>query len=131
MPLPSHSSPENHSEALVILLQASASFSSLKIDACTPVQLAMITAIRTHSESGLSCILNQPTDVISATLPPLDRTALHFAAEASSGSSLLKFLMISSKIDLEAEDKDGKTPVQVAAKGAHQLLINLGVGWRA
>lgn len=90
----------------------------------------MITAIRTHSEIDLFGILNQPTDVISATLPPLDRTALHFAAEAGCGSSLLKILLIFSGVDMKAEDKDGKLPVQVAAKGAHQLLVKLEARWR-
>ena len=33
--------------------------------------------------------------------------------------------------DLEAEDKDGKTPFEIAScKGAHQLLINLRAKWR-
>ena len=125
-----HSSLRSPSEAMTILLQAGASFSSLKKDGCTPLQFAMITAIRTQSEGSISSILHQEKDLISSKLPPLDRTPLHFAAEAGCGSSILR-LLVSSGADLEAEDKDGKTPVQVAAKGAHQLLVNLGARWRS
>ena len=39
-------------------------------------------------------------------------------------------LLFSREADLEAEDKEGKTPVQVAAKGAQRLLINRGARWR-
>ena len=117
-------------EAMKILLQAGASFASLNKDACTPLQFAMITAIRTHSESDLSSILNQQRDLSSSKLPPQDRTPLHFAAEAGCGTPILR-LLIFRGADLEAEDKDGKTPVQVAAKGVHQLLVNMGARWRA
>ena len=120
----------NPSEVVKILLQAGASFASLNKDVCTPLQLAMITAIRTHSESNLSSILNQQRDLSSSKLPPLDRTPLHFAAEAGCGTPILRMLVIRGA-DMEAEDKDGKTPVQVAAKGAHQLLVNMGARWRA
>ena len=125
-----HSSLRNRSEAMKILLQAGASFSSLNKDGCTTLQFAMITAIRSHSESDLSSILSQQIDLSSNKLPPLDRTPLHFAAEAGCGSSILR-LLISRGADLEAEDKDGKTPVQMAAKGTHQLLVNVGAQWRA
>ena len=47
-----------------------------------PIQLAIITAIRIDSESDLASIPNLKADLISAKLSPLDRTALHFAAEA-------------------------------------------------
>ena len=57
------------------------------------------------------------------------RTPLHFAAEAGCGSSVLG-LLVSRGADLEAEDKDGKTPMQVAARGADQLLVNMGARWR-
>ena len=125
-----HSNHGNHSKAMTILDKASASFSSLKKDGCTPLQLAMITAIKTNSHDQLSSILNQQMGLVFAKLPPLDRTALHIAAESGCGSHLLR-LLVSSGADLEAEDKEGKTPVQIAAKGAHQLLINLGAQWRA
>ena len=125
-----HSSLRKPSEVIAILVPAGASFSSLKKDGCTPVQFAMITAIRTQSESSISSILRQEKDLISSKLPPLDRTPLHFAAEAGCGSSILG-LLVSRGADLEAEDKDGKTPVQVATKGSHQLLVNLGARWRA
>ena len=125
-----HSSLRNRSEAMKILVQAGASFSSLKKDGCTPLQFAMITAIRTHSEGDLSTILNQQIDLSSSKLPPLDRTPLHVAAEADCGTFILR-LLVSHGADLEAEDKDGKTPVQVAAEGAHQRLVNIGARWRA
>lgn len=118
------------SAAMLLLLEAGASTSSLNKDGHTPLQLAMITSMKTSSPSHLSSILDQQTDLIFAKLPPLDRTALHFAAEADCGSSILN-LLFSRKADLEAEDKDGKTPVQVAGKGAHRLLINRGAQWRA
>ena len=125
----SHSSHGNHSKAIKILLQAGASFSSFNPDGCTPLQIDMITAILTNSESDLFMVLNQQTDLVSSKLPPLDRTPLHFAAETGCNSSVLK-LLVSSRADLEAEDKDGKTPVQVATKEAHQRLINIGARWR-
>ena len=124
-----HSNHRNNSQAMPILLRAGASFSSLSKDGCTPLQLAMFTAIRSHSEKDLSSILKREPDLVSAKLPPLDRTALHFAAEAGCASSFLR-LLLDSGADLEAEDKDGRTPVQVAAKEAHQLLINFGARWR-
>lgn len=128
--VPFHSSHRNHSEAITILLQAGASFSSLNQDECTPLQFAMITAIPNHSESDLSSILNQQADLVSSKLPPLDRTPLHFAAETGCNFPILE-LLSSSGADLEAEDKDGKTPLQVATKEAHQRLINIGARWRA
>ena len=66
-----HSSLRHHSEAMKTPLQAGASFSPLNKDACTPLQFAMITAIRTHSESDLSSILNQQIDLSFSKLPPL------------------------------------------------------------
>ena len=126
----SHSSHGNHSKAIKILLQAGASFSSFNPDGCTPLQIDMITAILTNSESDLFMVLNQQTDLVSSKLPPLDRTPLHFAAETGCNSSVLR-LLVSSGADLEAEDKDGKTPLQVATKEAHQRLINIGARWRA
>ena len=117
------------SAAMLLLLEAGASTSSLNKDGYTPLQLAMITSIKTTSPSHLSSILDQQTDLISAKLPPLDRTLLHLAAEADCGSSMLSVLF-SRQADLEAEDKDGKTPVQVAGKRAQQLLINRGALWR-
>lgn len=113
------------SAAAMLLLEAGASSSSLNKDGYTPLQLAMITSIKMNSPSHLSSILDQQTDLISAKLPPLDRTALHFAAEAGCGSSILD-LLFAMNADLKAEDKNGKTPVQVASKGAHRLLINHG-----
>lgn len=117
------------SPAMLLLIEAGASSSSLNNDGYTPLQLALITSIRTHSPSYLSSVLGQQTDLISVQLPPLDRTALHFAAEANCGSSILKILLL-RKADLEAEDKDGKTPVQLAGKETHQLLINHGARWK-
>lgn len=73
--VPFHSTHRNHSEAITILLQAGASFSSLNQDECTPLQFAMITAIRNHSESDLSSILDQQADLVSSKLPPLDLRA--------------------------------------------------------
>lgn len=127
--VPFHSTHRNHSEAITILLQAGASFSSLNQDECTPLQFAMITAIRNHSESDLSSILNQQADLVSSKLPPLDRTPLHFAAETGCNSPILELLSFSGA-DLEAEDKDGKTPVQVATKEAHQWLRYQDPTWR-
>lgn len=117
------------SAAMLLLLEAGASTSSLNKDGYTPLQIALITSSKSTSTSHLSSILDQQTDLISAKLPPLDRTALHFAAEADCGSSVLD-LLISRMADLEAEDKDGKTPMQVAGKGAQQLLIRRGAQWR-
>ena len=117
------------SPATLLLLKAGASTFSLNKDGYTPFQLAMITSIKTVSAHHLAGILHLQTDLVSAKLPPRDRTALHFAAEAGCGSSVLS-LLISRGGDLEAEDKDGKTPVQVAAQRTHQLLINLGALWR-
>lgn len=78
----SHMSHGNHSEAMMILLQAGASFSSLKMDGCMPAQLAIITTIRIHSESDFFNILSLQADLISTKLPLLGRTALHFVSEA-------------------------------------------------
>lgn len=58
---------KTHSEAMTVLLQASASFSSFKKNGYTPLQFAMVTAIRFHSESALSGILIQPIDVVSTS----------------------------------------------------------------
>ena len=119
-----------NSEAIQVLRQAGACFSSFNPDGCTPLQINMITAILTKSDRDLSTILNPPTDLVSSKLPPLDRTPLHFAAETGCNSHILN-LLVSCGADLEAEDKDGKTPVQVATKEAHQRLINIGARWRA
>ena len=113
----------HYPSAALLLLEAGASSSSLNKDGYTPIQLAMITSINMNSPSHLSSILDQQTDLISAKLPPLDRTALHFAAEAGCGSSIPD-LLLSRNADLNAEDKNGKTPVQVATRGAHRLLIS-------
>ena len=112
-----------------LLLEAGASTSSLNKDGYTPFQLAMITSIKNSSPDHLTRILDQQTDLISAKFPPLDRTALHFAAEADCGSPIL-WVLFSRNADLEAEDKNGKTPLQIAGKRAHQLLINRGARWR-
>ena len=118
------------SAAMLLLLTAGASTSSLNRDGYTPLQLTLITAIRTSKAIHLSSVLKEEPDLISAKLPPLDRTVLHFAAEADCGSGILNMLFRRGA-DLEAEDKDGKTAVQVAGKRAHQLLINRGAQWRA
>lgn len=119
----------HYPSAAKLLLEAGASSSSPNKDGYTPLQLAMITSIKMNSPSHLSSILDQQTDLISAKLPPLDRTALHFAAEAGCGSSILD-LLFSRNADLKAEDKNGKTPVQVATRGAHRLFINHGARGR-
>ena len=90
---------------MLLLLEAGASTSSLNKDGYTPFQLAMITSIKIGSTSHLSGVLDQQTDLISAKLPPLDRTALHFAAEADCGSSILN-LLFQRAANLEAEDKE-------------------------
>lgn len=117
---------------MLLLLEGGASVYSLDKDGCTPLQLALIACIRTKSSATLgqlSNILDQQPGLISAKLPPLDRTALHFAAEADCGSAILSVLF-SRKADLEAEDKNGKTPVQLTDNVAHWLLINHGAQWR-
>ena len=124
--------PSSHpypSAAMLLLLEAGASTSARDKDGYTPLQLAMVTSIKTTSPTHLASILDQQTDLISAKLPPLHRTALHFAAEAGCGSPLLNVLF-SKGADLEAEDKDGRTPVQIASNGAHRLLVNQGAHWR-
>ncbi|KAI4134579.1 MAG: hypothetical protein LQ347_001395 [Umbilicaria vellea] len=117
------------SAVMLLLLEAGASTSSLNKDGYTPFQLAMFTSIKTGSQLALSSILDQQPDLISAKLPPLDRTALHFAAEADCELSTLEMLL-SWKPDLEAEDKDGKTPMQIAGKVTRRLLISRGARWR-
>lgn len=122
--------PWSHPFAVVsLLLEAGASTSSLNKDGYTPFQLAIITSIKKSSPEHLSSILDQQTDLISAKFPPLDRTGLHFAAEADCGSPILRVLFLRDA-DLEAEDKNGKTPLQIAGRRAHQLLINRGARWR-
>ena len=117
------------SAAMLHLLQAGASTTALNRDGYTPSQLALITAIQTGSGSHLAAILKHEPDLISAPLPPLERRALHFAAEADCGSGILEELFWRGA-ELEAEDKEGKTALEIAGKRAHQLLINRGARWR-
>ena len=121
--------PQYPSPVMPHLLKAGASVSSLDRDGYTPFQLYLVRSIRNNIPDVLSTILDQQTDLVFAKFPPRDRTVLHLAAEADCGSSLIRMLL-SRGADLEAEDKDGKTPIKVAAKSAHRLLINLGARWK-
>ena len=117
------------SAAMSFLLKAGASTSSLNRDGYTPLQLTLITSVKTSSASHLSSILRHEPDLISAKIPPLDRTALHLAAEADCGSDIFNELFW-RRVDLEAEDKEGKTALQISSERVHQLLINRGAEWR-
>ena len=126
------STPWSHqfpSSSMLHLLEAGASTSARNEDGYTPLQLALIMALRANSANHLSGILDHQEDLISATFPPLDRTLLHFAAEANCGSPILRVLF-ERKANLESQDKNGKTPVQIAGSTAHQLLINRGAQWK-
>jgi ankyrin repeat protein len=115
--------------AMLLLLEGNASTSSVDKAGYTPIQLALVTSIRTTAPGYLSSVLDQQTDLISTRLPPLDWTPLHFAANANCGSPILN-LLVSRKADLEALDREGKTPLQVAGPTTHQLLLNHGAKWR-
>ena len=115
--------------SMLHLLDAGASTSLLDKDGYTPLQLALLHSIQANSLDDVSQILDQRDDLIHARFPPLDRTPLHLAAEVNCESSILN-LLINRKADLEAEDRDGKTAVQVAGSSAHRSLINRGAQWR-
>ena len=115
--------------AMQLLLDSCASTSALDKSGYNPIQLALITYIKNAVPHSISAVLDQHADLISSRFPPLDWTPLHFAAEANCGSTILEIL-ISGGADLEAEDTQGRTPLEVAGPTAHRLLINQGSRWR-
>lgn len=117
------------SPAMSLLIKRGASLSVLDKDGYTPLHLALEKSIKSPSPQHLINILDVKADLISTRFPPLDRTLLHLAAESDCRSSILDVLFW-RKADLEAEDKNGKTPAQIAGGGAHRWLINHGAQWR-
>lgn len=76
-------------------------------------------------------MLDTLPDLVKQKFGPLQWTALHFAADAACGSQILKLLVIQARADVEAEDANGRTPIQVARnERTKSLLIRLGAKWK-
>lgn len=122
---------EHSRSAMALLIEKGASLSALDHDGLTPFQLVLSKAIRSSSSGQLADVLEQQAGLVSTKLPPLERTPLHLAAELNCDSSILNELFW-RKANLEAEDRDGKTPVQIAGTdtGAHRWLVNHGAQWK-
>ena len=117
------------SPTVSLLLEAGASITALNEAGYTPFQVALMTSIEESHPHSLTSILQYQPELVHIRLPPFKWTALHLAAKADCGSNVLDVLYLGGA-DLEAEDKDGKTPVQVAGDNAKRLLISRGALWK-
>ena len=78
----------------------------------------------------LSNVLNKWPDLGFTDFGSLRRTASHFTADAGCESIILR-LLINWTSNLEAEDNDGKTLLEVASdERTKRLLVNPGAVWR-
>ena len=113
------------SPTISALLNAGASKMALNEAGFTPFQLALYEAIESRASDKLADLLEYQPQLIDTRLPPVERTALHIAAEVDCGFDILEILLHKGA-DIEAKDKDGMTPLDVAGENAKKILINHG-----
>jgi ankyrin repeat protein len=82
-------------------------------DGYSAIELAFLTAIRQCYTIILQSILARHPLLVKSKFPPLDRTALHFAAEADATPEVIDILR-SAGAPLEAVDKEGKTYLEIS-----------------
>lgn len=119
------------SQATRLLLEAGADIDATNREGYTPPQSALIESLRSDKSDYLSSVLSIWPHLISTKAGPLNRTALHFAADFGCGSTILRLLIKTMRADREAEDANGKTALQLSRnEHTRRLLINLGAVWR-
>lgn len=116
------------SHAMQTLIEAGASTRMTDREGLDPIVLTLFCAIQGRIPNLLSSVLTQYPELVRSNFPPKAATALHLAAEWDCDESIL-MILISRGALLEAIDRDGMTPMQVAGSVASRALIKLGARW--
>ena len=90
-----------------------------------PKELALIKSIERNSPDFLNCVLRMDRGIVNDRLPPLKQTILHIAASRDATNDILEVLL-AHNADINALDRDGKTPAKVAGSRARRFLMDHG-----
>ncbi|MCJ1439804.1 MAG: hypothetical protein MMC23_000285 [Stictis urceolatum] len=117
---------------MLCLLDQKASIFARDEDGLTSTELAFVTLTKDDTPGNkVELLLNYQGNLVNTKFPPLDSTALHFAVKSNWEPATLDLLRMKGA-DLEAEDRQGRTPLQVSTTGAqaHSWLIRNGAVWK-
>ena len=94
-----------------------------------PKEFALVNSVEENSTKLLRCVLRVDQGLARFKLPQVGETILHLAAARGALDDILRILL-ENGADIDARDRDGRTPVMIAGEDARQFLINQGARLR-